>query len=125
MTWARNSRGAITPEMAVLAPLAILLAFGGAQEAMLAHARTIATAAAQNGARAAAFGDGTLTSAITAATDFTQLFGQSALHDVQIEGTRSPTTVTITVKGRSAAFFPGLPTQVEQTITLPVERITR
>lgn len=121
----RNSRGAVTFELVVLMPVLLAISLGGVHAALLFHARTIAAAAAQNGAREAAAEDGSLGGGIATATAFTRAAGETTLSNVQVDGDRSQTSVTITVHASSISLVPGLPTDATSSATLPVERLTR
>lgn len=121
----RNSRGAVTFELVVLMPVLLVISLGGVHAALLFHARTIAAAAAQNGAREAAAEDGSLGGGIATATAFTRVAGETTLSNVRVDGDRSRTSVTITVHASSISLVPGLPTDATSSATLPVERLTR
>lgn len=122
---ATDQRGAVTVEMVILMPLLLGVSFSGVHAALLFHARTLAAAAAQNGARAAAAHDGSLADGIAAATHLTQTVGPGSLVGVRIDGRRGSTSVTITVQASSVGLVPGLATDATASATLPVERITR
>jgi len=62
-----GERGSGTIQLVVLMPLLFTLLFAGVQGAMFYHARTVAIAAAQEGARAAAAQDGTTSAGHAAA----------------------------------------------------------
>lgn len=111
--------------MVVLAPLLMLLLLGSVQAGLAFHAQSIAIAAAQTGARAAAAHTSTLTAGISAARTFAAQHGDAPLGGVSVTGQRTATTVTITVSGHSPALVPGLDTSISQSAVLPVERITR
>lgn len=121
----RSERGSVTVEMVVLAPMLMLLLLGGVHAGLAFHARSIAIAAAQTGARTAAAHTSSLTSGISAARTFATQHGDTALGGVSVTGQRTATTVTITVSGHSPALVPGLDTTISQSALLPVERITR
>lgn len=121
---ARNERGSVAAELAILMPLLLLVLFGGVQGAVYYHARTLAIAAAQEGARAAAGEDSTITAGTTAAGEFLAGTAGDSLTHITITGSRNNTTATVTVRGHSLSLIPGWTPQVEQTATLPVERLT-
>jgi len=106
-------------------PLLLLILFSGVQGAVYYHARTLAMAAAQEGARAAARENATLAAGTSAAKVFVTEVAGDSLTAVTITGSRTPTTATITVRGSSLSLVPGWTPTVEQSASLPVERITR
>ena len=120
-----RERGSVSVEMVLFMPLLLLILFSGVQGAVYFHARTLAIAAAQEGARAAARENATLTAGTAAATAFLADVAGDSLTSVAVTGTRSATTATITVRGSSLSLIPGWTPTVEQTANLPVERITR
>ena len=120
----RGERGTATVELVVLLPLLFTILFAGVQGAVYYHARTLAIGAAQEGARAAARENGTLTSGTAAARAFLHDVAGDALTGVSVTGSRTATAATITVRGTSLSLIPGWVPTVEQTARLPVERIT-
>ena len=120
-----RERGSASVEMVVLLPLLFGILFAGVQGALLYHARTLAIAAAQEGARAAAAQGGTLSAGTAAATGFLHNAAGDALTGVSVTGTRTASVATITVQGTSLTVVPGWTLTVKQSATLPVERITR
>lgn len=121
----RRERGTASVEMVLLMPLLLLILFSGVQGAVYFHARTLAIAAAQEGARAASRPDATLTDGTSAAAGFLADVAGDSLTRITITGSRSATTATITVRGSSLSLIPGWTPTMEQTAHLPVERITR
>lgn len=109
--------------MLVFLPILFAVLFGGVQAAMYHHARTIAIAAAQEGARAAAAEFGTSAAGISVANSFATQVGRDALTGVTVTARRTPTTATITVSGNSLTVIPGWDPRVTQSATLPVEKI--
>ena len=106
-------------------PLLVLILLAGIQGAVYFHARTLAIAAAQEGVRAAATPQATTATGQRAAETFLNHTAKDTLSGITITGTRTATTATITVRGTSLSLVPGWTPRVEQTATLPVERITR
>lgn len=105
-------------------PLLLLILFSGVQGAVWFHARSLAIAAAQQGARAAAAEHGTLASGTAAASAFLGGTAGDSLTHVTVTGSRTATTATITVRGSSLSLIPGWTPTVDHTAQLPVERIT-
>ena len=120
-----GDRGSVSVEMVVLMPLLLLIVFLGVQGAVYYYARSLAIAAAQEGARAAALPNSTLTDGRSAAGAFLTDTAGNSLQAVTITGTRTATTATITVHGSSLTLIPGWTPTLTQTASLPVERITR
>ena len=85
----RDERGSASVELVVLMPLLLLILFAGVQGAVYYHARTLAIAAAQEGARAAARENGTLAAGTAAATAFLADAAGDSLTAVTITGTRT------------------------------------
>ena len=99
--------------------------FLGMQAALYHHARTLAIAAAQEGARAAAAEAGREADGTTAADTFiADAGGDDVLPGASSTANRTATTVTVTVSGFSLSVFPGWNPVVEQSATMPVERVT-
>lgn len=113
-------------QIVVLMPVMFLLMFVGMQAAMIYHARTVAIAAAQEGARAAAAQNGTPQAGHSAATTFVVAAGgEGTLRDVTVTSNRTPTTVTVVVTGTTLSVIPGWTPSITQSASAPVERITR
>ena len=123
--WARDDRGSASVQLVILMPVMFSIMFLGLQAALMYHARTVAIAAAEEGARAAAAEFGTTSQGIDAAASFVDLSGGAdVLEHVSIAGNRSATTATITVSGTSLSVIPGWSPTIQQSANLPVERIT-
>jgi Flp pilus assembly protein TadG len=119
-----RERGSASAEMVVLLPMLFVVLFSGVQGALFYHARTLASAAAQEGARTAAAEHGTLSAGTAAAAGFLDEVAGDSLTGVTVTGTRTATVATVTVGGTSLSIVPGWTLTVEQSATLPVERIT-
>ena len=115
----------MTIEATILFPALLGIMFLGVQAAMWFHARSVAIGAAADGARAqslerAAEGDGR-----AAALDFvSSAGGDDVLRGVEVSSSQSPTSVSVTVVGSSMSLVPGWDPSVEQSATVPLERIT-
>lgn len=118
-----SAAGSVSVQAVILLPLMFSIMFLGMQGALYYHARSVAIAASQEGARAAGSeqpGDGP-----SAAADFIEAAGgDDVLRSVSIDSNRSATSSTVTVSGSSMSVFPGWSPQVTQSATVPVERIT-
>lgn len=115
----------MTIEYVVVMPALFLALFLGVQVALLYHARSVAVAAAAEGARVAGADTATLTDGLTAAAAFVAAAGgEDVLAGVTVTGTRTLTEATITVHGSSLSVLPGWTPTITQTVSVPVERIT-
>jgi Flp pilus assembly protein TadG len=126
--WAvgQRARGSSSIQMVILMPALFSVMFLGMQGALYYHARTVAIAAAQEGARAAGAQNGTADGGISAAASFVgDAGGNNVLPGAQMSGTRTATTATVTVTGTSLSVIPGWSPAVSQSASVPVERITR
>ena len=125
-TAAGRERGSSSIQMVMLMPALFSIMFLGMQVALYYHARTVAIAAAQEGARAAGSQNGTAASGILAASSFvSDAGGRDVLPGAHRTGGRSATTATVTVTGTSLSVIPGWSPAVSQSASVPVERITR
>jgi hypothetical protein len=111
--------------MVILMPVLFSVMFLGLQAALFYHARTVAIAATQEGVRAAAAETGSAGDGIAAATSFVAAAGGSdVLENASVSGSRSATQASVTVRGAALSVIPGWSPIVEQSATVPVERIT-
>src|SRR5829696_452597 len=121
----RDQRGSTSVQMVILMPVLFFVMFLGLQAALFYHARTVAIAAAQEGARAAGAETGTASDGIAAATSFVAAAGgPDVLQNASVSGSRSATEANVTVRGAALSVIPGWSLNVEQSATVPVERIT-
>jgi Flp pilus assembly protein TadG len=117
-----DDRGALVLELAIIAPVIILLLFGTIQAGLFFHAREVAHRAAQLGVDAgrsinAGRGDGT-----QAARSFLDRMGGS-LQSARVSTSGSGATETdVTVSGEVATLIPGLTWHVVQRVQAPRER---
>jgi Flp pilus assembly protein TadG len=103
----------------------VLLAviFGLIQTAVHLHARNVAQAAAAEAVTAGTTTRGTTGSARAAAQAFIEQAGDGILTSSDVTISRTPTTVTATVVGRSLQVVPLLPTPlIHQTVSGPIEQ---
>lgn len=110
--------------MVVLLPALFTLIFLGAQGAVLYQGRTIALAAAQEGARAAAAEGGSTATGTAAAASFVSSTS-AGLKNTSVRGRRSATAATITVTTHTVSLIPFVSPKITQSASLPVERLTR
>lgn len=118
-----GERGSVTVEMVVLMPVLLATLFGGIQAGVVFHARHIAIAAAQEGARTAAAYQASLPDGISTATNTAANWAGQTLTDIRVTGARTTTRVSITVQGSAISLLPGVSWPIQQTATLPVERL--
>jgi Flp pilus assembly protein TadG len=109
-----------------LLPALFAVMFLGMQAALFYHARTVAIAAAQEGARAAGGEQGRESDGVQAAADFIQeAGGDDVLSGATTTANRTATTVTVVVRGHSLSVIPGWTPVVRQVAYVPVERLTQ
>lgn len=117
----RDDRGAMAIEFLLTISMLIVVFLLTLQYAVQAHARRIATAAAEEALMAAAAYDGAPADGQQAAHRV--LTGVApGLGDASVAVERTATTVTVTVTGRVAQLIPFLPVGVRVHVQGPVER---
>jgi Flp pilus assembly protein TadG len=123
---ARDQRGAVAVEMVVLLPLVLAFVLLAVQVSLWFHARSIALASAEVGARTSAGRQSSLAGGLAAAEQFADAVGGSHLTGVSVTGSRSATFTTVSVRGEAVRLLPLIPLNlsVAQSATLPVERLT-
>lgn len=122
-THRRDERGAVSIEMVVLLPALFAVLFLGMQAALYYHARTIAIAAAQEGARAASATGATSDDGVAAAYAYLADTGDS-LESSRVSAGRTATTATVTVRGRALSVIPGWRPIIQQQARAEIERLT-
>ncbi len=121
----RGERGSVSVELVILLPALFAVMFLGMQAALIYHARTVAIAAAQEGALAAGGENGKSSDGINAASAFiTDAGGDVVLSGASATANRTASTVTVTVTGHSLSVIPGWNPVITQSASLPVERLT-
>lgn len=124
--WVRGERGSASMQAVVLLPIVFAIMFLGVQAALHYHARTVALAAAEEGARAAAAHEAHGSDGTAAAASFVSAAGgDDVLQHAAVTGRRTATTATVTVTGTALSVIPGWKPRISQTATMPVERLTR
>lgn len=128
--WARSRRehGAATLELVVLFPVVLIITFGIIEGSLWYHARNIALAAAEEGARTAARENGGgISGGVAKAQQYAATLGASGLF-TNVTVTPSGNGVEevgITVTGSSLSLFSEwVDHRVTQTAFAPVERVT-
>lgn len=123
---ARRERGSTSIQMVMLMPAPFAIMFLGMQAALWYHARSVAIAAAEEGARTAGAQNGSAGAGISDAASFvSDAGGSGVLVGASVTGSRSASTATITVTGSSMTVIPGWTITVRQSATVPVERLTK
>lgn len=118
-----RERGSASIQMLFLLPALFSIMFLGMQAALYYQARTLAIAAAQEGARVAGAENSSSAAGIASAASFVADAGD-VLTAAQVSGDRSAETATVTVRGTSLSVIPGWTPTVAQSASVPVERIT-
>lgn len=122
----RSDRGALAIEMVLLLPLAFSLMFLAVQGAVYFHGRSVALAAAQEGARGAAAYEANNADGRQAALSFTDQLGGGTLDDPTVTVERDPDVgrVTVEVTGTTMSLVPGWDPGVTQSASRPVQEFT-
>lgn len=119
-----RDRGTGSVEVVVLLPLVFLLLFAMVQAGLWFHARAVALAAAQEGARVAAAQSSTAGAGISAAASLVADAGTGVVLQPVVTGSRTATMATVSVTGTAQSLMPFLNPTVAQSASFPVERIT-
>ena len=121
----RAQKGSVSIELVILLPALFAVMFLGMQAALFYHARTVAIAAAQEGARAAGAENGRAADGVGAANDFlAEAGGDDVLTGTATIANRTSTTATVTITGFSLSVIPGWNVRITQSASVPVERLT-
>src|SRR3954451_13283017 len=121
----RDQRGSVSIELVILLPALFAVMFLGMQAALFYHARTVAIAAAQEGARAAGAEHAREADGVGAANDFlAEAGGDDVLTGASTSANRTATTATVTITGFSLSVIPGWNVRITQSATVAVERLT-
>jgi len=121
----RGERGSSSIEMVIALPIVLTVLFLAVQAGTWFHARSIALASAQSGARTSAMLNSSLEAGLSSARSFAADVGGTTLTGVTVTGDRTATSTTVTVTGHSVRLVPFMDVTVSQSATLPVERYTR
>ena len=121
----RGERGSSSVEMVIALPIVLTVLFLAVQAGTWFHARSIALASAQSGARTSAMLNSSLEAGLSSARTFAADVGGTTLTGVTVTGDRTATSTTVTVTGHSVRLVPFMDVTVSQSATLPVERYTR
>lgn len=106
-------------------PALFVLLFSGFQIALFYQARSVAMAAATEGARVAGTEGSSAVAGEAAAWSFIAAAGgEDVLREAGVAASRSVTQATVIVQGRSMSVIPGWSPRISQSASAPVERIT-
>jgi len=120
-----RDRGSASVELVVLFPALLALLFIVVQAGLHYYARSVALAAAQEGARAAAAQSATAAAGQDAASAFVAKAGSELLPGAQVSATRTADQVTVSVTGTSLSLVPGYAGfPIVQVVSAPVEKVT-
>jgi Flp pilus assembly protein TadG len=118
----REEAGAATVEAVLVFPVLLLLVMVVFQFALWYHASGLATAAAQDGARAARAENATAQDGRNRANALLDQTGRSILQGRQVLVTRTLTTARVEVRGRCIPLVPGLHLPVDAVVESSTER---
>jgi hypothetical protein len=118
----RREAGSASVELAILFPLLLLLLLLVAQFALWYHARHVALAAAEEGARAARVDTGTAIAGAARAERFVQDLGGFFILDLRVSAARDQDIARVEVSGQARNVVPGLRLPIRQASQGPVER---
>lgn len=115
----------MTIELVILLPALFAVLFLGMQAALYHHARTVAIAAAQEGARVAGAEHGRESAGIAAATGFVEVAGgDDVLASASATAQRTTARATVVVTGYALSVIPGWRPEIRQSASMPVERLS-
>jgi Flp pilus assembly protein TadG len=113
--------GAHTVEFAIVALPLLIVTFMVIQAALVFHARSMALAAATQGAQVARAYGSSPAAGKNKAEDFLEVIGQG-LREPEVRVASSPTDVTVTVTGQAPSIVPFITFDISQTASGPIER---
>ena len=116
-------RGALSLELAFLAPLVMMLIFGIVQLGFYWYARDVALTAAQQGVETARLQGATPGEGNDRSWDLLHRTG-SSITGPAVTASQSGTTVQVTVSGQVTSWIPGLSFHVSQSAHAAKERVT-
>lgn len=118
----RDERGGSSVEVVIAFPIVLGIILLIVQFGIAAHARSVAEAAAQEGAAVARRFDGTEGAGQARTVEYLNQLGPTILQNRSVNVQRSATTATVTVTGTVVSVVPGLNLQVTKSASGPVER---
>ena len=118
----RTDRGSSVVEFVITMPGLLLAVLLTVQVGLWQHARHVALAAAQQGARAAREYTGTADAGRRQAEDYLTALAPTLLSPREVTAERTATVATVRVRGRVTSVLPWLAVSVVETSSGPVER---
>lgn len=118
----RGESGVTTLTVVLVIPLLLFLVMSVAQFVVYYHASHLATAAAQEGVRAAQGSDGSPADAQAQTQAFIDQAGPNLVLGPTIIVTRSTDTARVEVRAQAPQLVPGLSLELDAVATGPVER---
>jgi Flp pilus assembly protein TadG len=119
---ARNEQGFATTEAVLVTPVLLFLVMVVIQFGLWFHAQHVATAAAEEGARAARAEHGSADAGRDSADAFLGQAAPRLIVDPNVSASRTLDVVTVEVDGETASVIPGLSFPVRAAAKSPVER---
>lgn len=114
--------GSSTVEVVIVFPLLILTLMLVFQFAFWYHARHVALAAAEEGARAARVDTGTAAAGAARAERFVRDLGSSVIVNPKVSASRDLDVARVEVSGQARNVVPGLRLPIRQVSQGPIER---
>lgn len=102
-------------------PVILLLFSTVAQFVVYWHASHVATAAAQEGARATQLADGSAEAGRASAEDFLRQAGARLVLDPTVTVTRNAKSAVVEIRGRAPQLVPGIRLAISASATGPLE----
>ncbi len=118
----RDESGLFTLEWVIAFPVMFFAIMVTVEFGLWAHASHVATAAAQEGARAARAEDGTAAAGSDRARAFVADTGAQVLLSPQVKASRDTDVVSVEVSGQASSVLPGISLPVHATAAGVVER---
>ena len=118
----RTESGAATLTVVLVIPAVLLLMLTVAQFVVYYHASHVATAAAQEGVRAAQVVDGTAADAQVRAQEFIAQAGPNLVLGPTVAVTRTDDVARVEVRAQAPQLVPGMSLALDAVASGPVER---
>lgn len=124
MAPSRSEKGAATAELVLVTPVLLLLLMLIMQFALWYHGSHVATAAAQEGARAARVEGGSGTAGASRAERFLASLGREVVGEPQVLAARdgSRGVARVEIRGKAVPVVPGLRLPIRAVSESPLER---
>jgi len=122
---AGGEQGSVTVEIAILAPVLLLVVFSVVQAGLWSYARSLALGAAQEGVAAGRAHRADAADGRRRAEQFLSRAAGDSLLDRAVQVRATADTLRVEVSGRSLSVLPGVPgVPVRQAAEGPIERYT-